>query len=226
MPRYRVEYGKSGPARYISHLDLVRAFERAMRRAGLPLAFSRGFNPHPLISPGPPLPVGMEGERECLDVELVEELAPEEVQRRLSRELPAGLAVKSVRRVPAGAPALMAAVGRASYRVEMPLAEKAGEEEVRRCLQLLLEKQEVSVTRRREGREEKTVNIRPGIYRLCGRVEGGVLCLEMTLAVGDRLNVRPQEVINALAAFCPHLCAGGEPRVGRTGLFPVEAGGP
>lgn len=226
MPRYRVEYSKGGPARFISHLDLVRAFERAMRRAGLPLAFSRGFNPHPLISPGPPLPVGVEGEREYLDVELVEELAPGEVRQRLAAELPAGLALKGVWRVPPGAPALMAAVSRASYRVEVPLAKGVMEDEVRRCLQLLLDGQEVVVSRRREGKGEKAVNIRPGIYRLCGRVKGGVLCLEMTLAAGDRLNVRPQEVVEALAVACPHLCGGGEPRVVRTGLFPVEAGRP
>lgn len=225
MPRYRVEYSKNGPARFISHLDLVRAFERAMRRARLPLAFSQGFNPHPRISPGPPLPVGVEGEREYLDVELVVELVPEEVRQRLAKELPLGLAVKRVWRVPNGAPALMAAVNRASYRVELPLAGEVTAEEFHRCLRLFLEVQEVNVTRQREGKK-RTINIRPGIYHLSGHVEGRLLLLEMTLAVGDQLNVRPEEVVEALSGHCGLPAAKEGLKIVRTGLHPVEAGGP
>jgi hypothetical protein len=68
-------YEKVGPARFISHLDLLRTFGRAARRAGLPLAFTQGFNPHPKITFAAPLAVGISGEAErkkiCVDVELL-----------------------------------------------------------------------------------------------------------------------------------------------------------
>ncbi|NLC39201.1 MAG: DUF2344 domain-containing protein, partial [Clostridia bacterium] len=64
----RLEYSRCGTARFLSHLEMLRLFERSFRRASLPLAFSRGFNPHPKISFGPPLPVGVSGRREYLDV--------------------------------------------------------------------------------------------------------------------------------------------------------------
>ncbi|HBC91420.1 MAG TPA: hypothetical protein DCZ10_00560, partial [Pelotomaculum sp.] len=69
MPVYRMMYAKEGPARYISHLDLLRTFERAARRAGLPIAFTGGFNPHPKIAFAAPLAVGTAGGAEDADLE-------------------------------------------------------------------------------------------------------------------------------------------------------------
>jgi hypothetical protein len=70
MPRYRIEYAKQDSARFLSHLELVRVFSRALRRSGLPLVFTQGFSPHPRVSYGPSLGVGVAGRREYLDVEL------------------------------------------------------------------------------------------------------------------------------------------------------------
>jgi radical SAM-linked protein len=63
-------YTKKREARYIAHLDLARVFDRAIRRAQIEVAYSEGFNPHPKISFGPPLPVGVEGQREFVDIDL------------------------------------------------------------------------------------------------------------------------------------------------------------
>src|SRR5690606_33558809 len=68
MPKYRLRYAKFGPARFASHLDLGRALGRALRRAGLPVAYSQGFHPLPKMAFGPPLPVGVESEAEFVDI--------------------------------------------------------------------------------------------------------------------------------------------------------------
>jgi radical SAM-linked protein len=100
--KYRVRYVKDDAARFLSHLDIVRAVSRAIGVGLVPAAFSRGFNPHPRLSFGPPLPVGAAGEAEFLDIELVREMPSEELGARLASGLPHGLSVASVARRAAG----------------------------------------------------------------------------------------------------------------------------
>jgi radical SAM family uncharacterized protein/radical SAM-linked protein len=98
ITKYRVRYAKGDAVRFLSHLDIVRAISRALAVGAVPAAFSRGFNPHPKLSFGPPLPVGATGEAEFFDIELVREMPPEELEARLASGLPRGLAVGSVSR--------------------------------------------------------------------------------------------------------------------------------
>ncbi len=113
-------YAKTGRPRFISHLDFVRLFERAARRAGLPLAFSEGFSPAPRIAYGWPLPVGMPGLGEYVDVELRERAAPERVVDDLNRVLPQGLAIREARYLSPHGPSLMAEFDTGSYMVHLP----------------------------------------------------------------------------------------------------------
>ena len=89
----RLRYAKEWPLNWISHLDTMRTLERALRRAGLPVALTQGFHPRPRISYGPALPVGFTSEAEYADVELTEKLEPELVLKRLNDVLPAGMRV-------------------------------------------------------------------------------------------------------------------------------------
>jgi len=221
MFRYRIQFSKLGPAGYLSHLDLVRTFERAMRRAGLPLAFSQGFNPHPRFNFAAPLPVGVCGEREYLDLELEEELPPDELARRLAACLPEGLSVAQARPVPPQSPALMAVVQRAVYRVCLTLREEAADEQLAEYLRCLLNLPAVTVIRRSREGVEKSRDIRPGIFSLAGRVQGRRAELEMELQIGGGGNVRPEEVIAALVEQCGLPASPAAAAVTRTGLFPV-----
>jgi len=81
--KYRIKYSKTGIARFTSHLDVLRALNRTVRRAGLPVAFSAGFNPKPQLAFGPPLPLGVESESEYFDLELTRALPEEEVKQAL-----------------------------------------------------------------------------------------------------------------------------------------------
>ncbi|MFA4886471.1 MAG: TIGR03936 family radical SAM-associated protein, partial [Desulfotomaculaceae bacterium] len=88
MFRYRIIYAKEGPARYISHLDLLRVFDRAARRGGLPVAYTQGFNPHPKMSFAAPLSVGTAGEAEFADMELTRDIPVADMESALAGSMP------------------------------------------------------------------------------------------------------------------------------------------
>lgn len=94
--RYRVEFAKEGPARFLSHLDLQEAIERALRRARLPLAFRGGFHPRPRLQFEDPLPLGWESERERLWIELQEAWPSGSIARRLRAVAPPGVRILRV----------------------------------------------------------------------------------------------------------------------------------
>ena len=96
MSNYRVIFSKKGCLSFISHLDFNHSFIRILKRAGLPLRYSEGFNPRPKIVFGLPLSVGMEGENEIVDIGLTEELSCQEVKERLSKAVPDEMVIKDV----------------------------------------------------------------------------------------------------------------------------------
>ncbi len=94
--RWRVRYSKGAAVRFISHLDIVRAVLRALAISGLPVVYTQGFNPHPKLSFGPPLPVGATGDAEFFDLEFTRPLAEEEIEAKFGGGLPEGLGLLSV----------------------------------------------------------------------------------------------------------------------------------
>lgn len=115
MQDVRIRFRKTGRARYISHLDLTRAMARALRRAGLPIWYTEGFNKHPYLTFAAPLSLGFEGERESMDIRLVEEVSMGELTARLNAVLPEGLTV-----LEAGVPVHKAGeIAAARYRIEV-----------------------------------------------------------------------------------------------------------
>jgi radical SAM-linked protein len=122
---HRIEYEKCGDAIFLGHLDFQRQFQLALRRSGLPLAYSKGYHPHPLLKHGPPLPVGVAGSREALDVALGE--ACPELTETLNAQLPAGVRVR--RAAIAGGqtpPSVDQFVARYEYRIALPPPAEGG----------------------------------------------------------------------------------------------------
>jgi len=115
--RFRVCFAKEGMSRFLSHLELTRLLQRAGNRAKWPIAYSGGFHPHPKLSLGPSLPVGVGGEREYFDVDLTEDLDPARFGRALDHHLHEGFRVVEVRRIDASWPAIEAVVDAFDYRV-------------------------------------------------------------------------------------------------------------
>ena len=197
MPGYRMMYAKEGPARYISHLDLLRTFGRAARRAGLPLAFTQGFNPHPKIAFAAPLGVGTSGEAEFADLELTEDLTATDVAKALSDTLPEGLRLLEVRLLPDRHPALMAMVDRASYRAEAKACASVTEEEVEKAIGKFLSLPEIWVERKNKAGGKNLYDIRPGIFAMSGKLGNGIISIEAELKTGSSGNVRFEEVLTA-----------------------------
>ncbi len=106
--------------RFTGHLDLALAWERLLRRANLPVVYSKGYNPQPRINLAAALPLGITSECELLDVWLDGESLPEEVQERLDRSAPPGLTVLSVREVPLKAPSLQSQLVATVYHAAIP----------------------------------------------------------------------------------------------------------
>ena len=117
MTKIRIRYSKGEELRFISHLDTLRIFQRAVRRAGLPINFSSGFTPHLKISFGPPLPVGYISKAEFADFGLNEEISCQEFQERLQKELPPGLSIKEVLYLSPSSPSIFSSVREIHYTI-------------------------------------------------------------------------------------------------------------
>jgi radical SAM-linked protein len=114
-----LEFAKTGAARYISHLDLQRAFSRAIRRSGLPVKLSEGFNPHYVVSFASALAVGMESVCECVEMGMARNVAPDEFLMRIAKALPPGLEARRAVVLGENKPKLMAALYAAEYTVDV-----------------------------------------------------------------------------------------------------------
>ena len=121
--RMRVTFATDDTVKYVGHLDMARAWERAIRRARLPLAYTQGFNPQARLHFAAALPVGFTGQAELIDVFLDAVLEPADFLARLAPALPAGIRLIAATPVPREWPSLQAAVCAAHYRVEVETAE-------------------------------------------------------------------------------------------------------
>jgi radical SAM-linked protein len=118
--RVRVRYEKRGQLVAISHLETMHALLRAVRRAGLPVAYSQGYHPKPRVSFGPALPVGVESACEHLDLDLLGPADPADVAARLGPQLPQGLRVIEAEVVPQAEPSISEAMRAIHYRADFP----------------------------------------------------------------------------------------------------------
>lgn len=118
VQRLRIRYAKRGRLRFTSHRDFARAFERALRRAGVPMAYSAGFSPHPKVSYAGAAPTGVASEAEYLEIGLAEHRDPDAVRVDLDAALPPGLDVVEV--VEAVPPALAERIEASHWRIELP----------------------------------------------------------------------------------------------------------
>jgi radical SAM-linked protein len=203
--RLRITFSKGGTLAYASHLDLMRVWERALRRAGVPLAYSQGFNPRPKLQLAAALPLGHTAEAELLDVWLERSLDVAPFAKALVSALPDGLAMSEVRQVVLEEPALPTQVVSAEYRVEVVSGETAEQVEAR--IEQVLAAEGLLQEQARPGRAGKQYDLRPLIERLwleqaSEPVEGGVeeerVVLGMRLAAREGATARPEAVLEAL----------------------------
>jgi len=119
MQRLRVKYHRGEEVKYISHLDIMRLWQRALNRAGMAVAYSEGFHPHPKISLAAPLAVGVTSEAELMDVTLTKQVSPHFFTAAVNQQLPAGFEILQVVPIAETMPSLQSQVRFAEYTVEM-----------------------------------------------------------------------------------------------------------
>lgn len=194
VQRLRIRYAKRGRLRFTSHRDFARAFERALRRADIPMAYSAGFSPHPKISYVGASPTGVASEAEYLEIGLARESDPEQIRTALDAALPDGLDVLEV--VPAGAGSLAERIEAAHWRVELSGVDP---DALHDAVLALLGRTELAVDRvTKDGRRSVDVRralvsakVRPTLA-LGGRAILDVVVRQVTPAV------RPDDILAAL----------------------------
>jgi radical SAM-linked protein len=119
MQRLRIRFNRGPELKFISHLDIVRLWQRAFNRAGIEIAYSTGFSPHPRISLAAPLPLGVTSEAELMDIFVVHGVAPQYFVSALNQQLPTGMNVSKVHPISFELPSLQSQVSFAEYKVEL-----------------------------------------------------------------------------------------------------------
>jgi radical SAM-linked protein len=186
--RIRITFVKQGALRYTGHLDLHRLWERAARRAELPLAYSQGFHPQPKMNMAAALPLGFSSRCEVMDMKLEQDISLESLPTRLNTTLPSGLQVVDVEQVDERAPALQTQVLSAEY--EVTLTETVDRSELKRKIDSVLESK--SILRERRG---KPYDLRPLIEEVSLIPDGKIF---MKLAAREGATGRPEEVLDVL----------------------------
>jgi radical SAM-linked protein len=190
--RLRITFSKEGWLIYSSHLDLMRVWERALRRGDLPLAYSGGYNPRPKLQLARALPLGHVGVEELIDVWLEEPMPLEKITQSLLRVLPEGLKIKEVREVDAGAPATQTRVVATTYQVIMDWDEPT--DAIAARIEQALAQEELL-----HERLGKRYNVRPLIEALwLDTVNEGTAVLGMRLSARPRATGRPEAVLDVL----------------------------
>jgi len=186
--RIRITFVKQGALRYTGHLDLHKLWERAARRAELPLAYSQGFHPQPKMNMAAALPLGFSSRCEVMDMKLEHDISLSDLPTRLNGTLPSGLQVISVEQVEERAPALQTQVASAEY--EVSLTEAIDRSGLEQRLESVI--QSKSIPRERRG---KMYDLRPLIEELRLLPDGQIF---MRLAAREGATGRPEEVLDVL----------------------------
>ncbi len=213
--RMLVRFGKRPRLRFISHLDLQRFMQMALNRTGLPIAYSQGFNPHPLMSFASALALGWTSDYEVLDVRLSAPMGRRRCEEAMRSALPEDLPVYGVRLVDDRDPAAMAVVCASDYHVALS---GEGAEAVLDAIPGFLAAEQVFAMKKTKS-GEREVDIRPGALSLVPSGDG----FDARLALTEKLSLKADLLARVLAeragADCPEL------RVHRTALLGRDEAG-
>lgn len=185
-------FEKGERIRHIGHLDIQRSVQRGLRRSGLPVAYSNGFNPHILITFASALSTGACGKREIMDVTMAEEVSPEEFLEKMNHAMPPEMRLSEARALDQKHPALMASLRAAKYDLLIHDAEQA--EQLAAAIPAMMARETVTAMRKTKT-ALKECDIKPLIYDL--KAEGQHILATLTLT--EREACKPGMLIEALS---------------------------
>jgi len=194
MNRLRVRFGRGDSVKFISHLDTIRLWHRALRRADIDLAYSEGFNPHPRISLAAPLALGITSDAELMDIFTSRHISPHSFTALVSRQLPKGIEILQVCLVAPTMPALQSQVRFAEYKVD--IEGEAGD--VTAAIASLLAKESLPWQHQRDT-GTRSYDLRPLIDELwLDSWHNGEGVIGMRLRCGSNGSGRPEQVVKAM----------------------------
>jgi radical SAM-linked protein len=196
MQRLRLKFNRGEELKFLSHLDLMRLWERVLRRAGLPLAYSEGFTPHPHIALAAPLLVGVTSEAELMDVSLSRWVSPQSFAAQVEKQMPTGIKLLEVWPVGPGVPSLQSQVKFVEYTVKLETEKDS--KEVESALAGFLVLKELPWHHNRDtGARYYDLRALVDDLMLVG-CEGGVCVINMRLRCDEKGAGRPEQVTKAL----------------------------
>jgi len=201
--RVRIRFEKTGIMRYVGHLDLMRFFQKAVKRAGLPIRYSEGFNPHQIMSFASPLGVGLTSEGEYMDIDIKEQVDSKAALETLNANMVEGLEIKSFKYLPDNAEKCMSAVTAASYLVTY----KDSKDDACYVDNILELKQKffdeaasINIVKKTK-KGERELDLKPLIYRFNIRVVDNKPVYDLLLSSGSTDNIKPELVVKAFHEF-------------------------
>lgn len=190
--KVRVKFEKHGAVRYIGHLDVMRFFQKTIRRAEIDIAYSQGFSPHQIMTFAQPLGVGLESNGEYMDIEVNSLVSCEDLKNRINQASVPGIQVKSVKILPDDAGNAMASIAAAEYTVSFKEGRKPAVD-FTEAIGKFLSQETILITKEtKKGTRE--VDLKPGIYEL----SWGNDSFHMLLDASSGGNIKPIQVIEAM----------------------------
>ncbi|MBO5364202.1 MAG: DUF2344 domain-containing protein [Clostridia bacterium] len=194
MSKWRVVFSKMGMGKYISHLDLLRCFTRAIQRSGLPVVYSQGFNPHQKMTFSLPLPIGVTSECETVDIQFEDGLTSAEIQEKLNQNLPMDMKVLAVHEPTAKAADIVSA----EYQMGAMTAGVVEKDALRK----FFGSGEVLVTKKTKKKGEKQINLMDYLHAWeVEEVAEDGFKLRVVLDAGGERNLKPDILASAMGDF-------------------------
>ncbi len=193
--KIRIKFKKYGDMKFIGHLDVMRYFQKLLRRAQIDCAYSEGFNPHQIMSFANPLGVGIESEGEYMDLTLDSITDCEDIRNRLNAQNVKGFEISKVIILPEGSGKAMATIDGADYKVVFHEPHKVSFSD--EDCQSFMSREKIEITKKTK-KGEKTIDLKEGIHDLRLEEDKSVF---MKVAAGSRLNIRPEQVMGAFFEY-------------------------
>lgn len=195
--KYVIKFSKQGYIKFISHLDMIRLFNRAFKKTGLHLEHSQGFNPHPKMTFGQPLSLGHTSIGEIIEIETKDEFEPSEVMERLQNVMPVGIEILSCEYAPEGSKGIAGSITHAEYDITFntPLVKP---EMIKEFLQ---QKEIITLKKQKKKKEMKEVNIKPMIRKVTIKKGNDKVIMTTTVDCGSASNLNPDLIVKSFLAF-------------------------
>lgn len=198
MYKYMITFSKTGVICYISHLDLMRFFNRTFRKTGIKLTYSQGFNPHPRMGFAQPLSLGYTGLNELMEFETEEWYETAEIVKRLSDVMPDGIDIKECVALSGEKKTLAARTKAAKYRIIIPYHDVGGKSDGKMTSMYLERESIFAFKQKKKKKEPEKLDIKPMIRDIKFRQEYDILEITTVLDSGSVSNLSPELIIDTV----------------------------